>query len=289
MRIDGKQIAAEIFEELKRRVGELKEKNLPAGRQGIVPHLVIILIGEDPASVAYVRQKKLKGEEIGAKVTVMNYESGITNKELIKTIKQLNNDNNVHGIIVQRPLPEHIDSTLINQSVDPKKDVDAFHSQTKFEIPLAKAVIYILEHIFRSNIKSDQDFIDWLKSKSIVVIGKGETGGGPTIKLLKKIGIEPITVDSKTQNPDQITAQADIIVCAVGKAGVLNPQAIKKGVILIAVGMYKGEDGRLHGDYEEENVKHIAGFYTPVPGGIGPVNVAMLLKNLVLASEHFPH
>lgn len=300
MRVDGKQIAANIFEELKQRVGELKKKN-------IVPHLAIILVGNDPASEAYVRQKKLKGEEIGAKVTVHSLSAAISQQKLLSTIEQLNNDNNVHGIIVQRPLPDHIDPALVNQSVDPKKDVDAFHPETKFEMPLAKAVLKILEKIYdetkgtqetkETNAKSTSvstklvpsvsfnPFLNWLKSKNIVVMGKGETGGGPTIELLKKMGIEPQVIDSKTQNPNEITKQADIVICAVGKSGVLNPQALKQGAILIAVGMFRGKDGKLHGDYEEANVRDIASFYTPVPGGIGPVNVAMLLKNVLKASE----
>lgn len=278
MKIGGKEIASQIFEETAKSVGKLKEKD-------IVPHLAIILVGNDPASETYVRQKKLKGEAIGARVTVLNYESGIRNLELIKTIEQLNNDNNIHGIIIQRPLPQHIDPMLINQSVDPQKDVDAFQSSSPFKMPLAAAVLIILEHIYNSINKNDQKFIDWLRIKNIIVMGKGQTGGRPTIESLKQLGVEPLIIDSKTQNSEYLIKQADIIICAVGKPRIIQPQMLKHGVILIAVGMFKGTDGKLHGDYEEEGIKDIASFYTPIPGGVGPINVAFLLTNLIQACE----
>ena len=309
MKIDGKEIAEGIFEELKKQVQNLKEQN-------ITPHLAIILVGNDPASVSYVNQKRKKAEEIGAKATVLNYESGIRNQELIEKIEELNNDPKVHGIIVQRPLPEHINSEEINNATDPKKDVDAFCSQTKFQMPLAAAVLKILEHIYQlgkpkrgvtqierlpttrssdalasmeralAGKKKWQDPERWLKAKNIVVIGKGETGGRPVIDMLKKMGIEPQVIDSKTANSKQITKNADIIISTVGKSNILKAENIKKGVILIGVGMHKGEDDKLHGDYNQDEIKDIASFYTPIPGGVGPVNVAMLLKNLVDSRFH---
>lgn len=283
MRIDGKGIAAEIFEGLKKRVGELA-KNPPAGGQAIIPHLVIILVGDDPASVAYVRQKELKAAEIGAKATILNYESGITNQELLKKIKELNNDNNVHGIIVQRPLPPQINSNEINLATDPKKDIDAFHAHTQFKMPLAAAVIKILKKVYE-NIGSEKNFESWLKEKNIAVLGKGETGGKPIIEKLKKINIEPAIIDSKTENPGKILQNADIVISAIGKSHNIDFKKIKNGAILICVGMYRGADGKLHGDYEEKDIKNTALQYSPVPGGVGPVNVAMLLENLVLAAE----
>ncbi len=282
MRINGKEIAAKVFADLKKRVEEL-------AKDGVVPHVVIILVGNDPASIAYVRQKELKAAEIGGKSTLIQFDLSVSQDKLLKTIEQLNNDNNVHGIIVQRPLPPQINNIEVNLAVDPKKDIDAFHPQTLFPMPLAAAVLKVLEKVHGStpgvDAQKPQGFVDWLKTKNIVVMGKGETGGGPVITLLKKMNIEPIVIDSKTQNPESITKHADIIVATVGKPGLLTPDMLKKGVILLAVGMHRGKDGKLHGDYNENEILNIAAAYTPIPGGIGPVNVAMLLTNLVKASK----
>lgn len=265
MKIDGKAIAEKIFEELKEKVKKLQNK---------IPHLAIILVGNDPASVAYVNQKKIKGEKIGAKITILNSPSTISNSELLTTIEQFNNDSNVHGIIVQQPLPPQIDVERITQTISPKKDVDGFRSNSPFEMPIFMAVEFIFEYIGCS-----------LKNKKIVIIGKGESGGGPIIKGLQKLGISPTIIDSKTKNPTEITKNADIIICAVGKTNVIKSDMIKKGVILISVGLHKKSDGKLTGDYDEDEIKNIASFYTPTPGGIGPINVAMLLKNLIQATE----
>lgn len=284
MRIDGKAIAEEIFQDLSKRVEKLKEKD-------ITPHLVVILVGEDPASAAYVRQKDLKAQLIGAKATIINLESGIKNHELIELIKKLNNDDSVHGIIVQRPLPKSINGEEVNKATDPAKDIDAFLPHSPFTMPLAAAVIKILEKVHGSTPGVDAQkplgFVDWLKEKNIVVIGKGETGGGPTISLLKKLGATPKVIDSKTQNGQLITEEADIIISTVGRDNIVRSENIKNGVILVGVGMHRGEDGKLHGDYEEDDIKDIAAFYTPIPGGVGPVNVAMLLSNLLQATENF--
>jgi methylenetetrahydrofolate dehydrogenase (NADP+) / methenyltetrahydrofolate cyclohydrolase len=140
MKIDGKTIAAHIFHDLHQKILSLKQKN-------ITPHLAIILVGDNPASISYVNRKKMKAEELGCKATIVNYEVSITNEKLRKKIKQLNNDNTVHGIIVQRPLPTHIDTHAINQAVAPQKDVDAFHNDTPFDMPLAKAAIMLLKNV----------------------------------------------------------------------------------------------------------------------------------------------
>ncbi len=201
----------------------------------------------------------------------------------------MNNDNNVHGIIVQRPLPPQIDKEKISLAIIPEKDIDGFHKNSKFEMPLATAVLKILEKIQAStpgvDAQKPQGFIGWLNTKEIVIIGTGETGGGPIIKKLKELGIKPLIIDSKTPNPELITKTADIIISCIGKPNVVRPEMIKRGVILISVGLYKGEDGKLHGDYEEKEIKNIAGFYTPTPGGVGPVNIACLLENLVKATK----
>lgn len=299
MIIDGRAIAQTIFDDLRKKTETLHEK-------GIIPHVAIILVGEDPASLAYVKQKEVKAASIGARATVLNYESGITNYELVETIKKLNNDPFIHGIIVQRPLPNHIDNQTVDQATDAKKDIDAFREDAPYDMPLAAAVVKILEKVYKetNETKETQEtntpfetsvlsvpfdpFTAWLKSKQVVVIGKGQTGGGPVITKLQKLGADPKVIDSKTKDADKLTGFADIIISTVGNKHAKLPQLLKKDVIMIIVGMYKGDDGKLHGDYEKEVLENTASFYTPVPGGVGPVNVAMLLSNLVKAAEKNP-
>lgn len=274
MKIDGKAIAEDILRSLRMRVQRYNA-------QGCTPCVAIILVGADPASLAYVRQKELKVQKIGAHATVIRLPQNSSEEKLLLTIEQCNNDNNIHGIIVQRPLPSRIDIHKINNAVVPSKDIDAFHPTSPYHMPLATAVLKILEHINKR-----ANFAEWLKSHRIVIVGKGQTGGGPTIELLKKMEIEPTVVDSKTKNPKEVTRKADILICAVGKPNLITRNMIKKGAILIAVGMYRGKDGKLHGDYEENDIKDIASYYTPIPGGVGPVNVAMLLHNLLEAVQN---
>lgn len=275
MKIDGRKIAEGILEELKKRVENLKEKN-------IIPHLVVILIGNDPVSSSYVNQKKINAEKIGAKISIHQFSYSVTGKFVLGLLNDLNHLTSVHGIIVQRPLPKAIDKNKISLGIDPKKDVDGFHPASYFQPPLALAVLRIL----RSLLAQGDSFIKRLKDKKIVIIGKGETGGKPIIDTFRKMGIDPKITDSKTPNPQSLTKKADIIISCVGKPNVIKPEMIKKGVILVGVGLYKGEDGKMHGDYDEEEIKNKASFYTPTPGGVGPVNVAMLLKNLVKAAEN---
>lgn len=266
MRIDGREIARGIFEDLKGRVEELQKRN-------IVPHLAIILLGNDPASETYVRQKELKAAQIGAKTTLIHLQESMSERELLSAIEQLNNDNAVHGIIVQRPLPPHINNTIIDEAVRLEKDVDGFRQNSPFLPPLGIAVYKILQQVLN------------LTTKKIIIMGKGKTGGNPVMQVLKKRGIPFTLIDSKTLNPKDFISRADIIITAVGKPNLITKTMIKNGVVLIGVGIYKDVDGKLHGDYEEEQIKDIASLYTPIPGGVGPVNVAVLLENLVDAAE----
>lgn len=282
MKIDGRQIAARIYEDLKSRVGELK-------KIGITPHLTVILIGKNPASIAYVNQKKKWGKFIGAKITILRYPESVTIEELAKKIHDLNADPDNHAILIQRPVPKQIDTNKLELLVNPQKDVDGFHPGSPYTLPLPLAVIKILEEIYKkkfSTLNSQlSTFQDWLKSQDIVLLGKGPTGGGPILKYLHKLGLHPSQIDSKTQNPDELIKKTDIVISAVGKPNIITPEKIKKGVILIGVGISRGKDRKLHGDYKEKNIKNLASFYTPTPGGVGPVNVAMLLNNLLNAAE----
>ena len=268
MKIDGKTIAAEILDRLKPQVAELK-------RKGINPTLGIVIIGKDPSSHSFVKQKKLKADEIGAVVKIFQYDS-VTEEELFKIIDKLNNDLSIHGIIVQRPLPENIDKNKISNLVDVKKDVDGFNPNSSFDAPVAEAVLEILKRIGEGD----------LSSKKITVIGKGETAGGQVIKLLKKQGLEPQIIDSQSTNPETLIKSADIIISAVGKEKIINPQILNKNQILIGLGLFSKE-GKLKGDYDENEVEGKVKYFTPTLGGVGPVNVAFLMSNLVKASFLF--
>lgn len=273
MKIDGKLIAAEILEGLKKRVEILKGKN-------ITPHLYIITFGKNDSTESYLKQKLLRAEQIGAKITIKRFPIDVSDSEVYTLIDQLNNDNSVHGIIVQRPLPKNLDEEKISLSINDQKDVDGFRPGSSFGPPVALAVIRAIEEILHS-----QNIKDYLSSKKVTVVGKGITAGKPTIKLLNKLGISFEIVDSKTGNRDEIFKNSDIIILAVGKDNIVSEENIKKGVVLIGIGMHT-VDGKLKGDYEESEIENIASFYTPTPGGIGPINVTMLMKNLLQASEN---
>lgn len=283
MKVDGKQIAQQILDNLKRKVEKLGTNNLR-------PHLHIITLTTDSASQSYVGQKKKKGEEIGTRITVENLDPATSTDSLLKKINKLNDDKGVHGIIVQRPFSPQIDEERIANSIKPEKDVDGFHPQSKFDPPISESVLRILEEVYASTRGVDAqkivNFFDWLKSQKIAVIGRGVTAGGPIIKAFEKTRSDLVVVTSKTKNREKILKSSDILICAVGKTGTVKGTDIKKGSVLIGVGMFKGEDGRFHSDYEEDEIKDIASFYTPTPGGVGPVNVAMLLSNLIKAAEN---
>jgi len=271
MKIDGNLIAERILKDLEKKVIKLKKKK-------VTPCLAIILIGKDHPSKTYVNQKKIKGEGIKVKISIFKFED-LSFEELKKLVDKLNNNPDVHGIIIQRPLPVQIDEIAARQIVAPKKDVDGFLPNSKFNEPIAEAVLEILKTVFEQ--KPADEFVSWLKAKKIVVVGKGRTGGRPIINLFRKLGIEPVIIDSKTKKPAEIVKSADILISTVGKHGIIRTNEVKKGAILIGIGMHKGEDGKLYPDYNQEEIANIASYYTPVPGGVGPVNVAMLLKNLI--------
>lgn len=276
MKIDGQQIAQSIIESLKKEVALLN-------RRGVIPHLAVILVGDNKSSSIYVRQKELKTKSIGAKISVYRFKEDISQDEILSLIKQLNADPNVHGIIVQRPLPSHIDDEVITYSTDANKDVDGFRHDSHFSPPVALAVYRILEEI-KKKADSQGSFASWIKNKKIVLIGKGKTAGRPIMQYFTKLGIPLTVIDSKTKYKENILRNADILISAVGKKGIIQPEFIKKGAILIGVGMHQ-EKGKMHADYEEELVAEKASYFTLVPKGVGPVNVAMLLYNLVKAAK----
>lgn len=285
MRLNGTEIAAKLYVTLQQRVDKLKKKQ-------ITPHLVVFLVGENPASVAYVTLKQKRAEELGAKVTILKYNTSITTKELAEKVKLLNEDPFVHGILIQRPLPDQIDVEQLELLTNPEKDIDGFHPDSPYILPLPLAVVKILEEVYslkkankEINTKNHDTFEAWLQSKNVVVIGKGPTGGGPVLEYLISLKVIPHIIDSKTINPDALKKAADIIISCVGRENVVKPDQIKKGAILISVGLFRNNENKLSGDYDPELIENIASYYTPTPGGVGPVNVAMLMENLITATE----
>jgi methylenetetrahydrofolate dehydrogenase (NADP+) / methenyltetrahydrofolate cyclohydrolase len=282
MKINGTALADKIYQ------GLIIKVKLLSG-QGIVPHLAVILVGEDPASKLFVSLKAKQSKRIGIKFTLFQYPSDVSQPDITDTIIKLNNNPKIHGIVIQQPLPKHLNKQQLINLVDIQKDVDGFCPNSSFTSPIALAVIKALEHAFINNNRtieqSNNHFITWLHSKSIVVLGKGDTGGGPIITHLQKLGFQPHIIDTQTKNSNSIIKSADIVITTVGKPGIIKPDMLKKDVILIGVGVHKGKDGKLHGDYKSKEIRDIAAFYTPVTGGIGPLNVAYLLSNLIQSAE----
>jgi methylenetetrahydrofolate dehydrogenase (NADP+)/methenyltetrahydrofolate cyclohydrolase len=279
MKFDGVALAQSIYSDQQRRVHNLLEK-------GITPHLAVLLVGDDPASKLYIAQKKKWGSYIGANVSLFHYPQEITTGELLQKIADLNTNPSIHGIIVQRPLPAHIDKDALAIATEPMKDIDGFHPHTTFVIPVAAAVVKILEEIYNQTTHSHPNFQAWLQEITIVTVGKGDTAGKPIIDYLKKCGANPIIVGRQTTNPAEVIKQGNVVISSVGRTGIINAENINKGAILIGVGITKDREEAIRGDYNEDEIKEIASFYTPTPGGVGPVNVAFLLDNLVTAAEY---
>ncbi len=277
MIIDGRAISSEILEDLKKRVARLKQKS-------ITPILAVILIGDAKASAIYVRQKELKAHEIGVEPKIFRFDENVSNLEIETLVKKLDKDPKIHGIILQRPAPPQIKVAEIEEFISPVKEVDGFGINSIYPVPVAAAVMKMIENAY-GNLKIDVPFIDWLKNQKVVVIGKGETGGKTIIQLLRKNGIEPLVVDSKTENPNAEIKKSDVVISAVGKQGIITKMNLKQGTILIGVGIYSDENGKTKGDYDATEIENIASFYSPTPGGVGPVNVSMLMENVVEACE----
>lgn len=284
MKIDGKLISSEIKERLKKDVISLRQK-------GILPHLTVILIGNDPASLVYVNQKQKVAEEIGVKFSLFK-EVGPrrpSGSDLIEKVNKLNSKKSVHGIIIQRPVPIDIEKDELDQMVVPAKDVDGFHPQSPFYPPVALAVLKILEWVEKdccnnpnSPLKQNycQPFNSWLKEKKILIIGRGETAGRPIAETLKKKEAAFTVANSQTTNLKDLCLNSDIIISCVGKSNIVRHDMITNRTVLIGVGLHP-EKGKLYTDYNQEEIESRTAYFTPVPGGVGPVNVACLFENLV--------
>ncbi len=276
--IDGRKISDEILEGLVKKIEAL----------GVIPTLVIILVGDNKASAAYVRQKSLAGKKIGARVVVKHLDQKASQKDLESLIEKLNKDEEVHGIILQLPIPSHFDQEKLILKISPEKDVDGFLPGSKFKPATALGVIELLK---RSGVK--------VSGKNAAVIGRGRIAGKPAAELLGEEGANVTVVHSKTEDPKKITKKADILVAAVGKPKLVTADMVKKGAVVIDVGINPVEPTpnlpvrqagvqhprtKIVGDVDFENVAKVASKITPVPGGVGPATVAALMQNLVEAA-----
>ncbi len=287
--IDGKKISAQIKEELKSEIDKLKS----AGKK--IPGLVTILVGENPASQVYVRSKIKDCEEIGMKTKAENHSADISEKDLLNLVKKYNEDPDYHGILVQLPLPEHIDENKIIETISPEKDVDGFSPTSVGNLVIGKDTFAsctpagIQELLTRYNIET--------KGKHVVVLGRSNIVGKPiaNIMLQKKEHANSIVTicHSAAKNILDYTSQADILIAAIGKAEFVNADMVKEGVVIIDVGINRVEDSskkkgyRLVGDVDFENVSDKCSYITPVPGGVGPMTRAMLLKNTFKAYQKY--
>ena len=279
--IDGKKVAAEIRNELKEKISILKEKGMN------VPGLVAIIVGDDPASHIYVASKGKACLEIGMRTNTEAFDADITENKLVEVIKYYNGNKDYHGILVQLPLPKHINEDRVIETISPKKDVDGFHPISVGNLVIGKDTFAsctpagIQELLKRYNIDT--------KGKHVVVVGRSNIVGKPiaNIMLQKAEGANSIVtvVHSAANDISYYTKQADILIAAIGKAEMIKAEMVKEGVVVIDVGINRVDDStkakgyRIVGDVDFEAVSKKASFITPVPGGVGPMTIAMLLSN----------
>lgn len=274
--IDGKKISGQIKDELKEKVSSLKE----VGKTGA---LAVIQVGEDPASSVYVRNKKNACAYIGIDSLAYELPENTTEDELLKLIDELNEKENVKGILVQLPLPRHINEDKVIQAISPRKDVDGFHPQSVGTMTIGEKGFVsctpagIIQLLKRSDIE--------IEGKNCVVIGRSNIVGKPMALLMLRENATVTITHSKTKNLPEICRQADILIVAMGKPRFIGAEYVKEGAVVIDVGIHRDENNKLCGDVKFDEVEPIASAITPVPGGVGPMTIAMLMNNCVQSIE----
>lgn len=273
MIIDGKKISLDIKNEVKQQVEKLNP---------LQPALAVILVGDNPASAVYVKNKKIACRYVGIRSEAFELPQQTSENELLSLIDRLNKDKTINGILVQLPLPKHIDEEKILLAISPDKDVDGFHPYNVGSMMIGKDTFLpctpagIIQLLKRSNVE--------IQGKNCVVIGRSNIVGKPVSQLLLNENGTVTICHSKTKNLAEICKRADILVVAIGKAKFVTANMISKGVVIIDVGMNRDENGKLCGDVDFDACKDIAAAITPVPGGVGPMTIAMLMKNCLKAA-----
>ena len=282
----GKDVSSEIYAELRTRIENLKAK-------GVTPGLAVVLVGDDPASQVYVRKKGEMCEELGMKSVTVRMPADTTQEQLMAKVEELNNDPSIHGFIVQLPLPSHLDEEPVINAIDPEKDVDCFHPSNVGRVLIGNPIFLpatpagVQQMLVRSGIETS--------GKHVVVVGRSNIVGKPMGAMMVQKGPgadSTVTiVHSRTKNLPEITRQADILIVAIGKPRFITADMVKEGAVVIDVGTNRVEDpthpkgSRLVGDVDFENVKDKTSAITPVPGGVGPMTICMLMANAVKAAE----
>lgn len=275
--IDGKELAKKVRKELKKEVNELKEN-------GINPKLAVIMVGDDPGSQVYVRNKSKACEKVGIEFEEFLFDKDISEETLLNTIKKLNEDDSVHGILLQSPVPKHIDINKAFRTISPEKDVDGFN-------PINVGNLTIGEDAFISCtpfgiVKMIEEYNIETVGKNAVILGRSNIVGKPMIQCMLNKNSTVTVCHSKTKNIEEITKNADIVIAAIGKPKFVKANMVKDGAVVIDVGINRLQDGSICGDVDYDNVVSKASYITPVPGGVGPMTIAMLLSNVVKAAKN---
>ncbi|MRH43169.1 bifunctional methylenetetrahydrofolate dehydrogenase/methenyltetrahydrofolate cyclohydrolase FolD [Aquibacillus halophilus] len=276
--IYGSELAEKLRKEMQGEVSSLREK-------GVIPKLTVVIIGEDPASKSYVRGKQKASKEVGVDSNLIELPTTTTQQELLDLIEELNDDSTIHGILVQLPLPDHINEQQIIEAISPLKDVDGFHPINIGRMVAGKDTFYpctpfgIITMLKSKNIQ--------MEGKKAVVIGRSNIVGKPVGLLLLNENATVTYCHSKTRNMKEYTKEADILIVAVGKEHFLSGDDIKAGAVVIDVGVNRMANGKLTGDVEFESAKDKASYITPVPKGVGPMTITMLLHNTIKSARQF--
>lgn len=274
--IDGKELAKKIRANLKIECEELKKKNINS-------KLAVIMVGEDPASKVYVRNKSRACEDVGIKYEEYLLDSKITQKELIELIEKLNNDKTINGILLQSPIPSNLDINEAFRTISPQKDVDGFN-------PLNVGKLVLNQDTFVSCtpygiMKMFEEYNIDLTGKNVVILGRSNIVGKPLIHCCLNKNATVTSCHSKTQNIAQKAKEADVLISAIGKANFVTADMVKDGAVVIDVGINRLDNGKITGDVDFESVKEKASYITPVPGGVGPMTIAMLMNNVIKATR----
>ena len=274
--IDGNQLSKQLRTEVAARAQALKAK-------GVTPGLAVVLVGDNPASQVYVRNKVKACEDSGLHSVLEKYDASMSEAALLARVEALNNDPAIHGILVQLPLPAHIDAQKVIEAISPAKDVDGFH------IASAGALMTGMPGFWPCTPYGCMKMLESigydLKGKHAVVIGRSNIVGKPMALMLLQKDATVTVAHSRTQNLKVLTLQADVIVAAVGKRNVLTADMVKPGAVVLDVGMNRNDEGKLCGDVDFDGVKEVAGYITPVPGGVGPMTITMLLVNTLESAQ----
>ena len=276
--IDGKHVSSVIRSKIADEIAAFKTKS------GIVPGLAVVIVGENPASMVYVRNKKKACEQVGINSYEIALPVDVSESELIDRIKQLNQDQSVHGILVQLPLPRHINEEKVIDTIDPSKDVDAFHPSNVGKIMIGN---YTFLPCTPAGIMDLLEYYDIeVSGKKCVVLGRSNIVGKPMAHLLLEKNGTVTVCHSRTVNLKEEAACADILVVAIGKPEFVKADMVKPGAVVIDVGINRTEEGKLVGDVDFSEVSKVASYITPVPGGVGPMTITTLLKNTLTAAKH---